>query len=328
MSGNERRLAEASSGCCGGSRTAVHGDGDTVVARTDLGHGERVVVAGHRDTVPLGETSHAGSRKVGSTAAERRHEERRRRPRLRLASHLAEPKRDVTYVFYGNEEVEAVKNGLGRMGATTATGWRRLRGADGADQWAPSRAAAREPCGLTSSCAGTGPIAHGPGWAATRSMPPGGVLRRLAATSRQRSTSTAWTTAKASTRSGSPAGLPATIPDECRVPSTTASRRTRARTQAADVVRQVLDGFDVVSGDRRPGALPGLRTPQPRPSSRWSARALPKFGWTDVARFGELGVPAVNYGPGDPSVAHQREENCDIAPIVECEQKMLAWLGA
>ena len=55
---------------------------------------------------------------------------------------------------------------------------------------------------------------------------------------------------------------------------------------------------------------------------------LPKFGWTDVARFSAIGVPAVNYGPGDPDVAHQREEYCEVALILECEEKMRAWLGS
>ena len=55
---------------------------------------------------------------------------------------------------------------------------------------------------------------------------------------------------------------------------------------------------------------------------------LPKFGWTDVSRFSALGVPAVNYGPGDPSVAHQREEYCDSRRSSSARQTMRAWLGA
>jgi len=53
----------------------------------------------------------------------------------------------------------------------------------------------------------------------------------------------------------------------------------------------------------------------------------PKFGWTDVARFSELGVPAVNYGPGDPSLAHSRDEFVPIAEIRECEDRLRAWLA-
>ena len=95
-----------------------------------------------------------------------------------------------------------------------------------------------------------------------------------------------------------------------------------------DVVRRVLSGFEVEISDSAPGALPGLSHPAAAEFVAMVGREpLPKFGWTDVARFSALGVPAVNYGPGDPSVAHQREEYCDIAPILECEEKLLAWLS-
>ena len=52
----------------------------------------------------------------------------------------------------------------------------------------------------------------------------------------------------------------------------------------------------------------------------------PKFGWTDVARFAELGIPAVNYAPGDPLLAHTDEEYVPVAEIRECERVLAAWL--
>ena len=57
-----------------------------------------------------------------------------------------------------------------------------------------------------------------------------------------------------------------------------------------------------------------------------AARA--KLGWTDVARFAELGMPAVNYGPGDPEVAHSRGEHVPIAQIIECEDRLRSWLAS
>ena len=117
------------------------------------------------------------------------------------------------------------------------------------------------------------------------------------------------------------------IPDECRVSINYRFAPSRSEGEAADVVRKVLEGYDVEVVDSAPGALPGLSHPAAAAFVAMVGREpQPKFGWTDVARFSALGVPAVNYGPGDPGVAHQREEYCDVAPILECEERMLAWL--
>ncbi len=93
-------------------------------------------------------------------------------------------------------------------------------------------------------------------------------------------------------------------------------------------VREVFAGYEVTVTDSAPGALPGLDRPAARAflaATGGAARA--KFGWTDVARFSALGVPAVNYGPGDPNLAHKREEHCSLTAIAEVEQRLRAWLN-
>ena len=80
--------------------------------------------------------------------------------------------------------------------------------------------------------------------------------------------------------------------------------------------------------DSAPGARPGLD--QPAAAAFVQAvggDVLPKLGWTDVALFSELGVPAVNFGPGDPNVAHARRVRRSVDRIEACEKSMVAWLA-
>ena len=88
-----------------------------------------------------------------------------------------------------------------------------------------------------------------------------------------------------------------------------------------------ISGFPVEVTDSAAAARPGLTHPAAAAfvaSSGAGVRA--KLGWTDVARFAELGVPAVNYGPGEPTLAHTKDEYVEIPLIADCERRMRAWL--
>lgn len=92
-------------------------------------------------------------------------------------------------------------------------------------------------------------------------------------------------------------------------------------------VRDIFDGFAVKVTDASPAARPGLTHPAADAFVRASgAEVRAKLGWTDVARFAELGVPAVNYGPGEPTLAHTKDEYVEIPLIADCEHRMRAWL--
>jgi succinyl-diaminopimelate desuccinylase len=329
VSGDERRLAEAIELVLREvPHLTVDRDGDAVVARTNLGRPERVVVAGHIDTVPLGDNlpcrvvdgriHGCGTTDMKSGVA----------VQLLLAKHLVEPNRDVTYVFYDHEEVEADKNGLGRVVRNHP------------DWLAGDFAVLMEPTNATveAGCQGTvradvvlrGHRAHSArSWMGSNAIHAAGeLLQRLAAYEAADVEIDGLTYREGMNAVGITGGVAGNvIPDECRVTVNYRFAPDKSEDQAAEVVRRVLSGFEVEISDSAPGALPGLSHPAAAEFVAMVGREpLPKFGWTDVARFSALGVPAVNYGPGDPSVAHQREEYCDIAPILECEQKMRAWL--
>ena len=331
VSGDERRLAEAIELVLREvPHLTVDRDGDAVVARTNLGRPERVVVAGHIDTVPLGDNlpcrvvdgriHGCGTTDMKSGVA----------VQLRLAKHLVEPNRDVTYVFYDHEEVEADKNGLGRVVRNHP------------DWLAGDFAVLMEPTNATveAGCQGTvradvvlrGHRAHSArSWMGSNAIHAAGdLLQRLAGYEAAEVEIDGLTYREGMNAVGITGGVAGNvIPDECRVTVNYRFAPDKSEDQAAEAVRRVLSGFEVEISDSAPGALPGLSHPAAAEFVAMVGREpLPKFGWTDVARFSALGVPAVNYGPGDPSMAHQREEYCDVAPILECEQKMRAWLGA
>ena len=93
-------------------------------------------------------------------------------------------------------------------------------------------------------------------------------------------------------------------------------------------MRGIFDGLgDFTVIDLSAGARPGLD----KPAAQGFAAVVggiprPKYGWTDVARFSALGIPALNYGPGDPSLAHRDDEAVSLAQVRECALTMHRWL--
>ncbi|MFH6690585.1 succinyl-diaminopimelate desuccinylase [Cellulosimicrobium funkei] len=341
VSGDERALADAVEAAL---RTVAHlevvRDGDTVVARTALGRERRVVVAGHLDTVPLTVPPNLPTRVVGEGA----HAEVWGRGTvdmkggvavaLALAAELDAPAQDVTWVFYDNEEVAADLNGLGRLARNRPD----LLEADFAVLGEPTSA------GLEGGCNGTlraevrvpGVAAHSArSWTGTNAIHAAHeVLDRLAAYVPQEIEVDGLVYREGMNAVGITGGVAGNVvPDECVVTVNFRFAPSRSVAEAEQHVRDLFTGFAVTLTDAAPGARPGLDDPL---AADFAAAVLgvtggapaPKYGWTDVARFAELGVPAVNFGPGDPLLAHKDDERCPVGQLALCRDALRAWLTA
>ncbi|MGQ0632297.1 MAG: succinyl-diaminopimelate desuccinylase [Sporichthyaceae bacterium] len=334
VSGTEGPLADAvETALRACAHLQVDRDGDAVVARTFLGHSERVVIAGHLDTVPAatvdGQSNLAarfdGDRLYGLGSCDMKGGVA---VGLRLAATMPAPVREVTYVFYDNEEVAAARNGLLRL-VRNHPDW---LAADFAVLMEPSNA------GVEAGCQGTlrvdvttrGRRSHSARpWKGINAIHGAAeVLARLNAYVPRNPVIDGLTYREGLSAVGIRGGVAGNvIPDECVLSVNFRFAPDRSAEQALAHVHEVFDGLEIECTDLAPGALPGLDRPAAAAFLAATGKpAAPKFGWTDVARFSELGVPAVNYGPGDPSLAHTRDEYVQTAEITECEHVLRAWL--
>ncbi len=330
VSGNERPLADAIAAALTRlPQLSLHRDGNAIVARTSFGRSERVVLAGHIDTVPVagnlpsrrdgGLLYGCGSCDMKSGVA----------VQLRLAAQLATAARDITYVFYDCEEVEAERNGLLRL-ARNSPG---LLAGDFAVLLEPSGATVEGGCQgtLRADVVATGKRAHSArSWLGSNAIhSAGGILDVLRAYQAREPVIEGLRYHEGLNAVGISGGVAGNvIPDECTVNVNFRFAPDRSAEQAAQHVREVFAGWDVRVTDVAAGARPGLD----RPAATAFLAAVggeprAKLGWTDVARFAELGIPAVNYGPGDPQLAHTRDEHVPLDQVSQCETMMLDWLS-
>jgi succinyl-diaminopimelate desuccinylase len=311
----------------------VQRDGNTVIARTELGRPERVVICGHIDTVPAADnlphrfTTHDGQERLAGLGAN--DVKGGLGVLLHLAATVANPVRDVTYIAYEGEEIEEAYNGLARLASTRP----QLLAGDFAILMEPSNAGVEAGCQgtLRAEIRMTGTRAHSArSWLGVNAIHEAGeVLARLASYRPARVEIDGLEYREGLNAVGIRGGIAGNIiPDECVVTVNYRYAPVLSPEQAERHVRAVFDGYDLRVIDAAAGELPGLSRPA---AARFVAMtgqpARPKFGWTDVARFTALGVPAVNYGPGDPSLAHTPGEYVPVAEIRRCAQVMTAWLA-
>jgi len=306
--------------------------GNAVLARTELNRPSRVLLAGHLDTVPIADNVPGrrvggllygcGSTDMKSTDA----------VFLHLAATLPDPAHDLTLVFYDCEEVQASRNGLGRI-ERELPDWLRA-----------DLAVLGEPTGglVEAGCQGTmrvrvstrGVRAHSArSWLGTNAIHALGEVLRVLADYDARTVDLDGCTYREGLQAvrigGGVAGN--VVPDAAEVDVNFRFAPDRTVQDAETHVREVFVGIPGVQldvTDSAAGALPGLTAPLARgfvAAAGGQVRA--KLGWTDVSRFAALGIPALNYGPGDPNLAHTRDEHVAIDTIIECTQVLRRYLS-
>ncbi|MCA1782826.1 MAG: succinyl-diaminopimelate desuccinylase [Dermatophilaceae bacterium] len=316
--------------------------GNTVVARTDLRRAERVVLAGHIDTVPLTTDPQTGEVSNLPTCRLIEHGEEVLVGRgtvdmkggvavqLRVAQLLSEPSRDLTFVFYEGEEIDSEFNGLLHIEQQRPE---LISDADFAVLLEPTSAAIEGGCKgtLRAEVSTTGIAAHSARpWKGHNAIHDAGeILGRLAAYTPRTETVDGLEFREALGAVLITGGTATNVvPDRCVVTVNYRYAPSRSPQEAEAHVREVFDGFDLAVTDNAGGARPGLHLPAAQAFIK--ALGVPveaKQGWTDVARFSAMGVPAVNFGPGDPNLAHMDDERAPVSDYVECEAALLRWLS-
>ncbi len=340
VSGSERELADAVEAAL---RLAPHlevvRDGDAIVARTRLGRSESVALVGHLDTVPVRGNLPARledgvlwgrgavDMKAGVAVL------------LSLAAEVAEPSRDLTWIFYDHEEVDATLNGLGRLSRNLPD----LLKVDFAILGEPTSAS------IEGGCNGTLRVeARIPGVAAHSARAWKGrnaihlatpLLAALAAFEPATVTVDGLEYREGLNAVRIAGGIANNVvPAECVVTINYRYAPDKDLDAALAVVRDVLDsagvdGLDVAVTDHGEACRPGLDAPLARSfatavAATGAAEPRAKLGWTDVARFGALGIPAVNYGPGDAELAHADDERVAVEEIIRVREGLGTWLRA
>jgi succinyl-diaminopimelate desuccinylase len=330
VSGNEGRLADlVEESLRGRAHLDVLRDGDTVIARTDAGRAERVVIAGHLDTVPVANNLPSrleGDRVYGRGTADMKGGVA---VALACAAALERPNRDLTWIFYDHEEVEAEANSLTRIAA------------EHPDWLAGDFAVLMEPTSarIEGGCQGTARFTvrtHGVAAHSARSWLGHNAIHDLAeplarlAGYRPREVAVDGLTYRegmnAVAISGGIAGN--VIPDSGLLTVNFRFAPDRDEADAKTHCQELFAGHEVEFTDFALGGRPGLDRPIAQEFlSAVGGEPTAKFGWTDVARFAPLGVPAVNFGPGDPGKAHADDEFCPVADLFTCRDALLRWLA-
>jgi succinyl-diaminopimelate desuccinylase len=330
VSGDEARLADLVHRALQGlGHLTVERQGNNLVARTSLGRARRVLLAGHLDTVPIADNLPSrvvGDLMYGCGTSDMKSGDA---VLLHLAAALTDPTYDLTFVLYDNEEVAAASNGLGHL----VRDHREWLDADLAILMEPTSGQ------VEAGCQGTlrvdiplsGRRAHSArSWLGENAIHSAAPVLALLSSYQPRDVDIDGCVYKEGLQAvridGGHAGN--VVPDSCVVTVNFRFAPDRSESQALEHIRAVFDGYEVLLTDSSGGALPGLT----QPAAKHFVEAVgetpvAKYGWTDVARFSALGIPALNYGPGDPNLAHTREEHVDLRQITRAAELLKGYLS-
>ncbi|MFT2815770.1 succinyl-diaminopimelate desuccinylase [Leifsonia sp. A12D58] len=335
VSGNETGLADAIVAALADSpHLEIIRDGDTIVARTNLGRENRVVIAGHIDTVPVNknlptryETIDGVDYLWGRGTVDMKAGVA---VQLKLAAELVEPAVDITWMWYDHEEVSADLNGLGRLARNRPD----LFAGDFAILGEPSNSQVEGGCNgnVRVEIRTFGKRAHSArSWVGENAIHKAAPILDILAAYQPREVEVEGLVYREGLNAvGITGGIAGNvIPDECMVHVNYRFAPSRSVAEALAHLDELFPGYDITVVDKAEGARPGLDAPLAQEFlAAVGAEARPKYGWTDVARFSALGVPAVNYGPGDPLKAHADDERVALSQITECENALRSWLTA
>lgn len=333
VSGNEKTVTDAIEASLAGlDHLELFRNGDALVARTNLGRDRRVVIAGHIDTVPLNNNLPTRYERIdgrdylwGRGTVDMKAGVA---VQLKLAAELTAPIVDVTWIWYDHEEVSESLNGLGRL----AREHPELLEGDFAILGEPTNSQIEGGCNgnLRAEVRTFGLRAHSArAWVGRNAIHDAAPIFAALAGYAPREVEVEGLVYREGLNAvGVTGGIAGNvIPDECMVHVNYRFAPSRSGAQAEAHVRDIFDGFEVTIVDLAEGATPGLTDPLAQQFlEAVGGEAKPKYGWTDVARFSALGMPAVNYGPGDPLKAHADDERVALDQIEDCERGLRAWL--
>jgi succinyl-diaminopimelate desuccinylase len=331
VSGNEKAITDAvEASLADASHLELFRDGDALVARTNLGRDRRVLIAGHLDTVPVNDnlpTRMDGAELWGRGTVDMKAGVA---VQLKLAAELRSPAVDITWIWYDNEEVSSELNGLGRLARARPD----LLDGDFAILGEPTAGNIEGGCNgtLRVDVTTSGRRAHAArpwtGHNAIHDLAPVlGILADYQPEEREVDGLFYRESLNAVLIGGGVATN--VIPDQATVHVNYRFAPDRTGPEAVLHLRELFAGFELTVIDLAEGARPGLDDPLAREFvAAVGGEPLPKYGWTDVARFAALGIPAVNYGPGDPTLAHADDERVPIEQIIACENGLRTWLSA